>query len=110
MHKHVYFFSYFFSESDFGWISLMEFLNVQINTIVIYFFLFVVTEVKPLNCNCNIFCQLLEELMDGDIIIYQRADLLNDASLELPTAKDYLKEIFLKVEVRLMTLSDHKKD
>jgi len=43
--------------------------------------------------------KLLEELMDGDIIIYQRADLLNDASLELPTAKDYLKEIFLKVEV-----------
>ncbi|XP_018020606.1 ubiquitin carboxyl-terminal hydrolase 7 [Hyalella azteca] len=43
--------------------------------------------------------KVLEELMDGDIIVYQRLDLLTDATLELPSAKDYLKDIFYRVEV-----------
>lgn len=44
--------------------------------------------------------KVLEELMDGDIIVYQRLDMLTDATLELPSAKDYLKDIFYRVEVR----------
>ena len=43
--------------------------------------------------------KVLEELMDGDIIVYQRLDMLNDNSLELPSAKDYLKDIYYRVEV-----------
>ena len=43
--------------------------------------------------------KVLDELMDGDIIVYQRLDMLNDKSLELPSAKDYLKDIYFRVEV-----------
>uniref|UniRef100_A0A2P2I3R0 Ubiquitin carboxyl-terminal hydrolase 7 n=1 Tax=Hirondellea gigas TaxID=1518452 RepID=A0A2P2I3R0_9CRUS len=43
--------------------------------------------------------KVLEELMDGDIIVYQRLDQLTDTTLELPSAKDYLKDIYYRVEV-----------
>lgn len=45
---------------------------------------------QPLN-------KVLEELMDGDIIVFQRADLGDD--FELPTVKDYFKDLVLRVEV-----------
>lgn len=34
--------------------------------------------------------KVLDELMDGDIIVFQRADL-NFADYELPTAKEYFR-------------------
>ena len=45
---------------------------------------------QPLN-------KVLEELMDGDIIVFQRMDHTED--LELPTVKDYFKDLVLRVEV-----------
>jgi len=41
----------------------------------------------------------MEELMDGDIIIYQRSDLLNDDSLEFSSAVDYFRDVFNRTEV-----------
>jgi len=41
---------------------------------------------------------ILEELMDGDIIVYQ-LEPPADAHYELPTALDYFKDLFYKVEV-----------
>ncbi|MCL4123129.1 UNVERIFIED_CONTAM: hypothetical protein GTU68_036606 [Idotea baltica] len=43
--------------------------------------------------------KVLEELMDGDIIVFQRADLIDDPSLELPTCREYFKDYSLRVEV-----------
>lgn len=45
---------------------------------------------QPLN-------KVLEELMDGDIVVFQRADYAVD--LELPTVKDYFRDLFHRVEV-----------
>ena len=45
---------------------------------------------QPLN-------KVLEELMDGDIIVFQRTDV--GAECELPTVKDYFKDLVLRVEV-----------
>ncbi|XP_050394501.1 ubiquitin carboxyl-terminal hydrolase 7 isoform X1 [Patella vulgata] len=42
--------------------------------------------------------KLLDELMDGDILVYQRNDL-DLESFELPTAKDYFKDLYYRVEV-----------
>jgi len=41
---------------------------------------------------------VLEELMDGDIIVYQR-EVPEHNNFELPTAKDYFKDLFYKVEI-----------
>jgi len=41
---------------------------------------------------------ILEELMDGDIIVYQ-LDVPQPNDYELPTAKEYFKDLFYKVEV-----------
>jgi len=41
---------------------------------------------------------ILEELMDGDIIVYQ-LEPPPDAKLELPNVKEYFKDLFYKVEV-----------
>ncbi|XP_013784489.1 ubiquitin carboxyl-terminal hydrolase 7-like [Limulus polyphemus] len=41
---------------------------------------------------------VLEELMDGDIIVFQRSDI-NPDELELPTVKDYFRDLFYRVEV-----------
>jgi len=41
---------------------------------------------------------ILEELMDGDIIVFQQ-DPGTDHSFELPTARDYFRDLFYKVEV-----------
>ncbi|KAL7638741.1 UNVERIFIED_CONTAM: hypothetical protein RMT77_010274 [Armadillidium vulgare] len=43
--------------------------------------------------------KVLEELMDGDIIVFQRADLIEDPSLELPTCREYFKDYSFRVEV-----------
>ena len=43
--------------------------------------------------------KVLDELMDGDVIVFQRLDLLNDPSLELSSAKDYLRDVANRVEV-----------
>ncbi|PIK49499.1 putative ubiquitin carboxyl-terminal hydrolase 7 [Apostichopus japonicus] len=40
----------------------------------------------------------LEELMDGDIIVFQRDDLEFD-QFELPTVKDYFRNLFYRVDV-----------
>ncbi|XP_002733899.3 ubiquitin carboxyl-terminal hydrolase 7-like, partial [Saccoglossus kowalevskii] len=40
----------------------------------------------------------LDELMDGDIIVFQRDDVENEQS-ELPTAKDYFRDLYHRVEV-----------
>ena len=45
--------------------------------------------------------KVLDELMDGDIIVFQRLDTLNDNSYELPSARDYLKDVANRVEVSL---------
>jgi len=45
---------------------------------------------QPLN-------KVLDELMDGDIIVFQRSDYT--VELELPTVKDYFKDLFHRVEV-----------
>ncbi|KAH7944113.1 hypothetical protein HPB52_015798 [Rhipicephalus sanguineus] len=42
--------------------------------------------------------KVLEELMDGDIIVFQRLDL-NVDEYELPTVKDYFRDLFYRVEV-----------
>ncbi|KOB70952.1 Ubiquitin carboxyl-terminal hydrolase, partial [Operophtera brumata] len=44
---------------------------------------------------------VLDELMDGDIIVFERADLRHE-DLELPTCQDYFKYIFYKVEVQFV--------
>eukprot|EP00092_Neocalanus_flemingeri_P030841 GFUD01033495.1.p1 GENE.GFUD01033495.1~~GFUD01033495.1.p1 ORF type:complete len:1103 (+),score=278.33 GFUD01033495.1:268-3576(+) len=41
---------------------------------------------------------ILEELMDGDIIVFQQ-DPGPDHGFELPTARDYFRDLFYKVEV-----------
>ncbi|XP_076333936.1 ubiquitin carboxyl-terminal hydrolase 7-like isoform X2 [Tachypleus tridentatus] len=41
---------------------------------------------------------VLEELMDGDIIVFQQADI-NPDEFELPTVKDYFRDLFYRVEV-----------
>lgn len=46
---------------------------------------------QPLN-------KVLDELMDGDIIVFQKADF-DPADLELPTVKDYYKDLYFRVEV-----------
>ncbi|XP_076047681.1 ubiquitin-specific protease 7 isoform X2 [Oratosquilla oratoria] len=43
--------------------------------------------------------KVLDELMDGDIIVFQRADLLEDLSLELPSCRDFFRDLFYRVEV-----------
>ncbi|XP_064870178.1 ubiquitin carboxyl-terminal hydrolase 7-like [Oncorhynchus nerka] len=40
----------------------------------------------------------LDELMDGDIIVFQKDDPENDSS-ELPTAKDYFRDLYHRVDV-----------
>lgn len=42
--------------------------------------------------------KVLEELMDGDIIVFQKLDL-NVDEYELPTVKDYFRDLFYRVEV-----------
>ncbi|XP_067426504.1 ubiquitin carboxyl-terminal hydrolase 7-like isoform X2 [Thunnus thynnus] len=42
--------------------------------------------------------QALDELMDGDIIIFQKDDPENNSS-ELPTAEDYLRDLYHQVDV-----------
>ena len=42
--------------------------------------------------------QILEELMDGDIIVFQK-DPGDNHNFELPTAKDYFRDLFYKVKV-----------
>ncbi|GFR16255.1 ubiquitin carboxyl-terminal hydrolase 7 [Trichonephila clavata] len=42
--------------------------------------------------------KVLDELMDGDIIVFQRADI-NLADCELPTAKEYFRDLFHRVDV-----------
>nr|XP_032519443.1 ubiquitin carboxyl-terminal hydrolase 7-like [Danaus plexippus plexippus] len=44
--------------------------------------------------------KVLDELMDGDIIVFERAERHDD--LELPTCQDYFKYIFYKVEVQFV--------
>ena len=39
---------------------------------------------------------ILEELMDGDIIVFQR-DPHKDEEYDLPTARDYFRDLFYKV-------------
>ena len=41
--------------------------------------------------------RVLDELMDGDIIVFQRDDIGHDS--ELPTVKDYFKDLYHRVEV-----------
>lgn len=45
---------------------------------------------QPLN-------KVLDELMDGDIIVFQKAEY--DPDLELPTVKDYFRDLSFRVEV-----------
>ena len=57
---------------------------------------------QPLN-------KILDELMDGDIIVFQRADLNLQPDCELPTVKDYFKDLYYRVEVTFcdkMVLND----
>ncbi|KAK0173583.1 hypothetical protein PV328_006757 [Microctonus aethiopoides] len=42
--------------------------------------------------------KVLEELMDGDIIVFQKEERDNDM-YELPTCRDYFKDLFYRVEV-----------
>ncbi|XP_054712852.1 ubiquitin carboxyl-terminal hydrolase 7-like isoform X1 [Uloborus diversus] len=42
--------------------------------------------------------KVLDELMDGDIIIFQRADI-NFSDYDLPTAKEYFRDLFHRVEI-----------
>ncbi|KAG9509762.1 Ubiquitin carboxyl-terminal hydrolase 7, partial [Fragariocoptes setiger] len=44
-------------------------------------------------------CKVLDELMDGDIIVFQRADLELGPDCELPTVDDYFKDLYCRVEV-----------
>lgn len=43
--------------------------------------------------------KVLDELMDGDIIVFQREDLHDDPSLELPSCREYFRDLFYRVEV-----------
>ena len=43
--------------------------------------------------------KVLDELMDGDIIVFQRTDINFGPDIELPTVKDYFKDLFYRVEV-----------
>ena len=40
--------------------------------------------------------KVLDELMDGDILVFERTES-NDVDLELPTAKDYFKYVGLSM-------------
>ncbi|XP_011304851.1 ubiquitin carboxyl-terminal hydrolase 7 isoform X2 [Fopius arisanus] len=42
--------------------------------------------------------KVLEELMDGDIIVFQKEESANEL-YELPTCRDYFKDLFYRVEV-----------
>jgi len=42
--------------------------------------------------------KVLDELMDGDIIVFQRADI-DYSTCELPDVKEYFKDLFFRVEV-----------
>ncbi|GBP29737.1 Ubiquitin carboxyl-terminal hydrolase 7 [Eumeta japonica] len=48
--------------------------------------------------------KVLDELMDGDIIVFEREDARHD-EYELPTCQDYFKYIFYKVEVQFIDKS-----
>ena len=41
---------------------------------------------------------VLEELMDGDIIVFQK-ELNGDEDYRLPTSRDYFRDLFYKVSV-----------
>ncbi|XP_074593603.1 ubiquitin-specific protease 7 isoform X2 [Brevipalpus obovatus] len=43
--------------------------------------------------------RVLDELMDGDIIVFQRSDLKLSQECELPTVIDYFKDLYNRVEV-----------
>ncbi|CAG2182939.1 unnamed protein product, partial [Oppiella nova] len=43
--------------------------------------------------------KVLDELMDGDIIVFQRADLTLGPECELPNVKEYFKDLLFRVEV-----------
>ncbi|GAB6025849.1 Ubiquitin carboxyl-terminal hydrolase 7 [Chamberlinius hualienensis] len=43
--------------------------------------------------------KVLEELMDGDIIVFQKDDAADMENYELPTCKDYFRDLFYRVEV-----------
>ncbi|XP_054155064.1 ubiquitin carboxyl-terminal hydrolase 7-like [Oppia nitens] len=43
--------------------------------------------------------KVLDELMDGDIIVFQRADFNLGPECELPNVKEYFKDLFFRVEV-----------
>ena len=43
--------------------------------------------------------KVLDELMDGDIIVFQRADLNLGPECELPNVKEYFKDLFFRVEL-----------
>lgn len=42
--------------------------------------------------------RVLDELMDGDIIVFQRADI-NLENCELPNVKEYFKDLYYRVDV-----------
>ena len=43
---------------------------------------------------------VLEELMDGDIIVFQK-ELSGDEEYRLPTSRDYFRDLFYKVKINL---------
>lgn len=43
--------------------------------------------------------KLLEELMDGDIIVFQKEDEPDVDQYELPTAKEYFRDLYYRVEI-----------
>ncbi|KAL0278652.1 UNVERIFIED_CONTAM: hypothetical protein PYX00_000410 [Menopon gallinae] len=43
--------------------------------------------------------KVLEELMDGDIIVFQKDERLDDNSYELPNCKEYFEDLYHRVEV-----------
>lgn len=43
--------------------------------------------------------KVLEELMDGDIIVFQKDERMDDNSYELPNCKEYFEDLFHRVEV-----------
>ncbi|XP_076458949.1 ubiquitin carboxyl-terminal hydrolase 7-like isoform X2 [Babylonia areolata] len=49
--------------------------------------------------------KLMDELMDGDIIVFQRADD-GITSLEFPTAKDYFRDLYYQAEVTFFDKQD----
>lgn len=63
-------------------------------------------EVRPDACNevldLNVTLkQALDDLMDGDIICFQRDDLAKSRSIKLPTVVDYFKDLNNRIEVVL---------